>query len=282
MHYSQQNAEKTDFPDGHFDLVVSHILAHETAAHAWPAILAESRRLLAPGGIAVHVDLPQLDEVDPYRRFIYTNETHFNNEPFWTPYRLMDLPALMRAAGFAEGEVFRDFTAVLAGAGPAEGARRGRTLAPARAWRAAGFRARLRAAGRHARTRRRRSRGGRMSAAPPRRPRIRARRAGRGPEFFDDGSSDTLLAMNVALLTELMVTRERLDTLERLVEAKGLVPRAAIDAFEPDEAAEAEREQIRETMSRHVFYLQLQQAERAERKPVADEAAAGDDEAPPG
>jgi ubiquinone/menaquinone biosynthesis C-methylase UbiE len=115
VHYSQQNAEKTDFPDGHFDLVVSHILAHETAAHAWPAILAESRRLLAPGGIAVHVDLPQLDEVDPYRRFIYTNETHFNNEPFWTPYRLMDLPALMRAAGFAEGEVFRDFTAVLAG-----------------------------------------------------------------------------------------------------------------------------------------------------------------------
>jgi len=115
VHYSQQNAEKTDFPDGHFDLVVSHILAHETAAHAWPAILAESRRLLAPGGIVVHVDLPQLDEVDPYRRFIYTNETHFNNEPFWTPYRLMDLPALMRAAGFAEGEVFRDFTAVLAG-----------------------------------------------------------------------------------------------------------------------------------------------------------------------
>jgi ubiquinone/menaquinone biosynthesis C-methylase UbiE len=115
VHYSQQNAEKTDFPDGHFDLVVSHILAHETAAHAWPAILAESRRLLAPGGIAVHVDLPQLDEVDPYRRFIYTNETHFNNEPFWTPYRLMDLPALMRKAGFGEGEVFRDFTAVLAG-----------------------------------------------------------------------------------------------------------------------------------------------------------------------
>lgn len=115
VHFSQQNAEHTDFPDGHFDLVVSHILAHETAAHAWPAILAESRRLLAPGGIAVHVDLPQLDEVDPYRRFIYTNETHFNNEPFWTPYRLMDLPALMRAAGFGEGEVFRDFTAVLAG-----------------------------------------------------------------------------------------------------------------------------------------------------------------------
>jgi hypothetical protein len=109
-----------------------------------------------------------------------------------------------------------------------------------------------------------------VSAAPPRRPLHPRAARGPRPEFFDDGSSDTLLAMNMALLTELMVTRERLDTLERLVEAKGLVPRAEIDAFEPDEVAEAEREQIRETMARHVFYLQLQEAERAARKPAAD------------
>jgi ubiquinone/menaquinone biosynthesis C-methylase UbiE len=115
VHFSQQNAERTRFPDGHFDLVVSHILAHETAAHAWPAILREARRLLAPGGITVHVDLPQLDEIDPYRRFIYSNETDFNNEPFWTPYRLMDLHALMRDAGFAEAEIYRDFSAIMAG-----------------------------------------------------------------------------------------------------------------------------------------------------------------------
>jgi len=115
VHFSQQNAEHTDFPDGHFDLVVSHILAHETSARAWPAILAEARRLLAPGGLAVHVDLPQLAEIDPYRRFIYTNETQFNNEPFWTAYRQMDLHAEMRKAGFGDDEIFRDFTAVMAG-----------------------------------------------------------------------------------------------------------------------------------------------------------------------
>jgi ubiquinone/menaquinone biosynthesis C-methylase UbiE len=115
VHFAQANAERTDFPSGHFDLVVSHILAHETAAHAWPAILAESRRLLAPGGITIHVDLPQIDEIDPYRRFIYTNETKFNNEPFWTAYRKLDLRALMRAAGFADHEIHRDFTAVMAG-----------------------------------------------------------------------------------------------------------------------------------------------------------------------
>jgi hypothetical protein len=112
-----------------------------------------------------------------------------------------------------------------------------------------------------------------VSGKAPRHPRI-AR--GTRPRFFDDASSDTLLSMNVALLTELMATRERLDTLERLVASKGLVQRAEIDAFEPDAAAEKEREDIRESMSRHVFYLLLQQAERAasEPDPKGDPAAA--------
>lgn len=105
-----------------------------------------------------------------------------------------------------------------------------------------------------------------MSSTPPKQPPAMPRAArGPRPDFFADGSSDTLLSMNIALLTELMATRERLDTLERLVASKGLVQREEIDAFEPDAAAEVEREQLRETMSRHVFYLLLQEAERAER-----------------
>lgn len=85
------------------------------------------------------------------------------------------------------------------------------------------------------------------------------------PNFFADESSDVLLSMNIALLTELMATRERLDTLERLVVGKGLLDRESIERFEPDADAERERQQIRETMSQHVFYLLLQQAERARR-----------------
>ena len=106
-----------------------------------------------------------------------------------------------------------------------------------------------------------------MSAVPPKPPVSLPRAAhGHRPEFFEDASSDTLLSMNLALLTELLATRERLDTLERLVAGKGLLQREEIDAFEPDAAAEAQREQIRETMTRHVFYLLLQQAERAGRE----------------
>ena len=122
-----------------------------------------------------------------------------------------------------------------------------------------------------------------MSAVPPQKPPVLPRAArGHRPEFFEDPSSDTLLSMNVALLSELMVTRERLDTLERLMIGKGLVTRDEIDAFEADAAGEAEREQLRETMSRHVFYLLLQQAERAEREaPPPDGPGAAPAAGPP-
>ena len=86
---------------------------------------------------------------------------------------------------------------------------------------------------------------------------------GHRPDFLADESSDVLLSMNIALLTELMTTRDRLDTLERLMASKGLLERAEIERFEPDDLAEQERETVRESMSSHVFYLLLQQAERA-------------------
>ncbi len=50
VNFAQMNAEKTEFPDGHFDLVVSHILLHETSGKAMPKIFQECHRVLAPGG----------------------------------------------------------------------------------------------------------------------------------------------------------------------------------------------------------------------------------------
>jgi hypothetical protein len=98
---------------------------------------------------------------------------------------------------------------------------------------------------------------------------------GARPRFFEDPSSDSLLSMNVALLTELMATRERLDTLERVLVARGLLDLAALESFVPDAAAEGEREALRTTMTNHVFYLLLQDAERAAQAPVAGEGDAG-------
>lgn len=115
VHFSQQSAEKTKFDDASFDVITSNILAHETSTKAWPAIIKECHRLLKPGGVMIHADLPQLDEVDPYRQFIYTNETHYNNEPFWTKFRTMDLKKVATDAGFLPENVIRDFSQVKGG-----------------------------------------------------------------------------------------------------------------------------------------------------------------------
>lgn len=108
VHYSQQNAERTSYADGSFDLVVSTILAHETSTAAWRNILKESHRLLKPGGVMVHADLPQFADIDVYSQFLFGNETKYNNEPFWSTFRAMDLKQAMIDAGFATDKCFLD------------------------------------------------------------------------------------------------------------------------------------------------------------------------------
>jgi ubiquinone/menaquinone biosynthesis C-methylase UbiE len=100
--FLQRNAEATGFPDDHFDLVVSHILLHETSGKAMPAIFRECYRILKPGGLMIHADLPPFDKVDPFAQFILDNETWYNNEPFWGAMREVDQIAMAKAAGFPE------------------------------------------------------------------------------------------------------------------------------------------------------------------------------------
>jgi SAM-dependent methyltransferase len=101
VNFAQMNAEHTSFPDGHFDLVVSHILLHETSGKALPKIFDECHRLLAPGGLMIHADLPPFDLMDPFTQFILDNETWYNNEPFWGAMRDTDQVQLAQKAGFA-------------------------------------------------------------------------------------------------------------------------------------------------------------------------------------
>jgi SAM-dependent methyltransferase len=100
--FLQRNAEATGLPDASFDLVVSHILLHETSGKAMPRVFAECFRLLRPGGLMIHADLPPFDKVDPFAQFILDNETWYNNEPFWGAMREVDQEALARSVGFEE------------------------------------------------------------------------------------------------------------------------------------------------------------------------------------
>ena len=105
INFAQMSAEETRFEDGYFDLVVSHILLHETSGKAMPRIFKECHRVLAPGGLMIHADLPPFDLMDPFTQFILDNETWYNNEPFWGAMREMDQIGLAKSAGFVSDTI---------------------------------------------------------------------------------------------------------------------------------------------------------------------------------
>jgi SAM-dependent methyltransferase len=105
VHFSQQNAERTDFPDGHFDLIVSHIVVHEMSPAALRNMLGECHRLLSPDGLMIHADFPGYAGVDPLTQAMIDWDTYFNHEPFWGPMRDMNLSAEAVDAGFDAGGI---------------------------------------------------------------------------------------------------------------------------------------------------------------------------------
>jgi 2-polyprenyl-3-methyl-5-hydroxy-6-metoxy-1,4-benzoquinol methylase len=113
IHLSQQNAEHTDFDDESFDLVVSHIVLHETSKPALRNIIAETHRLLRPGGLMMHLDVPRGEGA--FEQFMSQWETYNNNEVFSAYMTDVDLPALAADVGFAPENVR------MAGARPEDG-----------------------------------------------------------------------------------------------------------------------------------------------------------------
>lgn len=90
-----------------------------------------------------------------------------------------------------------------------------------------------------------------------------AKPAGKRPYFFADREVERVLAITMAVVQELAVTRARLDTLERVIEARGGLDRAEIERFEPSAEAAAERGLwLQEYLSR-VLRIVQQEAEAA-------------------
>ncbi|MEQ8734718.1 MAG: class I SAM-dependent methyltransferase [Rhodospirillaceae bacterium] len=106
MHLSQQNAEKIDFEDESFDLVVTSFFFHEIAVPASKRILKEALRVLKPGGLMVNLELPPHKSCEPFLNFMFDWDTNHNNEPNYRRYRSQDPTQLMIEAGFPEVETF--------------------------------------------------------------------------------------------------------------------------------------------------------------------------------
>jgi hypothetical protein len=61
--------------------------------------------------------------------------------------------------------------------------------------------------------------------------------------------------MVMAMATEMAVLYERIDTMERIGAAKGVMLREELAQFRPDAAAQAEREGWRQDFLARLFYL---------------------------
>lgn len=85
---------------------------------------------------------------------------------------------------------------------------------------------------------------------------------GKRPMYFHDPATDKLMAIVVSLVGELAVTRDRLDALERMLEAEGKLSRKALDEIDLDESAIAERDQDRHDYIRRVMRIVTMELER--------------------
>ncbi|MCL6649016.1 MAG: class I SAM-dependent methyltransferase [Chloroflexi bacterium] len=100
IHFSQQNAEHTDFPNAFFDLVSSCILFHEVPDEAAWNIICEGYRILKPGGWFVINDAAPYRALDLFGAFFSDWQTENNLEPYWGQAGQRDYVEWLRRAGF--------------------------------------------------------------------------------------------------------------------------------------------------------------------------------------
>jgi ubiquinone/menaquinone biosynthesis C-methylase UbiE len=110
LHFRQASAEQTGYPDNHFDLVFTSAVLHETSTKALPQIFAECLRVLRPGGVMVHLEVPfRADSADLFALVRADFETRYNNEAFWMGAVSADMAGLAIRTGFTEVAVgFQD------------------------------------------------------------------------------------------------------------------------------------------------------------------------------
>jgi len=106
--FLQADAEDLSrFPDGHFDWVQTTMFLHELSGKALPRVLNELTRVLAPGGLILHLEQPQYsDDMPLYEQFIRDWDAFNNNEPFWSAMHALDLKELMVEAGIPRDALF--------------------------------------------------------------------------------------------------------------------------------------------------------------------------------
>ena len=99
--FIQMRADALDFADASVDLVFSSMFLHELSPKTRRQVLAEAYRVLRPGGLMLHMELPPNSQMSPFEGFYLDWDSYYNAEPFYKGFRDQDPKALCAEAGFA-------------------------------------------------------------------------------------------------------------------------------------------------------------------------------------
>lgn len=99
-----------------------------------------------------------------------------------------------------------------------------------------------------------------------------AKPAGKRP-YFMTPEVERVLAITMTIAQELAVARQRADTLERLLLARGVIGQGEIDAYVPDAGATAERQMWNQEYIARILRIVQQENEAAAH---LDESSSGD------
>lgn len=105
--FVQMASDDLQFPDGSFDLVFSSMFLHELPKKVRAKSFQEACRVLRPGGLMLHMELPPNGQMAPFEAFYLDWDSYYNNEPYYKGYRDEDPRALCASGGFAEESYFQ-------------------------------------------------------------------------------------------------------------------------------------------------------------------------------
>ena len=108
IHYHQMDGANLKFEDNSIDIVWSAMVLHEMPMKEVAKVFAESYRVLKPGGLMIHMELPLNVDVEPYEQFYLDWDSYYNKEPFYKSLRDLDVRQSVADAGF-DGDKFIRF-----------------------------------------------------------------------------------------------------------------------------------------------------------------------------
>jgi ubiquinone/menaquinone biosynthesis C-methylase UbiE len=105
--FVQMSSDALDLPDASVDVVFSSMFLHELPKKMRGRTFEEAFRVLRPGGLMLHMELPPNGQMAPFEAFYLDWDSYYNNEPYYKGYRDEDPRALCVQGGFAERDYFQ-------------------------------------------------------------------------------------------------------------------------------------------------------------------------------